>query len=100
MYAGDQLSITDLHLGPWFIHVASLLGCSLADDGDEVLTRLEARIGNQFAFPRNFQLLAVPDLHSNPTEEVSLGEKRAKLAVYWDVLRARPSWKKVYGIAE
>ena len=95
-YTGDQLSIADLHLGPWVAQVASLLGCTDATDGDEFITRLESRVGNQFSLPKDFQLMVVPDLHANPTQSVTLGEKRAKLAVFFEVVRKRPSWKKAY----
>lgn len=96
MSLGDQLSIADLHLGPWLAHIASLLGCTDADSGDELIARLEARIGSQFKFPKDFQLMVVPDLHANPAQKVTLEEKRAKLAVFWEAMKTRSSWKKAY----
>ncbi|KAJ8522594.1 hypothetical protein ONZ45_g859 [Pleurotus djamor] len=54
-FAGDQLSIADLHLMAWFSSIVKLVGGSLSDDGKTVAEKLEARIGNGFKLPLDFQ---------------------------------------------
>ena len=86
----------DLHLGPWFARVAFLCGCFASDTGDTVVSKVEARIGESFAFPKEFQSLVAPDLKKDPTLATTPSAKRAKLSAFWDEMTQRPGWKKVY----
>jgi len=93
---GDQISIVDLHLGPWIARVAFLCGCSSSDGGDVVVAKIEGRIGDGFALPKNFQTIVAPDLSADPTLAATPGAKRSKLAAFWDEMIARPSWKGIF----
>ena len=101
---GDQISIVDLHLGPWLARVAYLAGAEPNESGDTVIAKIEARVGADFALPKSFQTVVVPkDPAAAAADEgaaalqVAPGAKRVKLAAFWDEMKIRPSWKKVYG---
>jgi len=94
---GEQFSIADLHLAPWLARIAFLTGCSASESGDSVVAKLEARIGDNFTFPKDFIAMAAPDLNADPALAITPGAKRAKLAAFWDEMKIRPSWKKAYG---
>ena len=68
---GDQYSIADLHLAGWLARVAKLAGGTNSDDGPTIVKKLEAYIGSEF--------------------------KGEKLSGFWDAVRERKSWQKVYG---
>lgn len=80
--------------------MAYLSDASPTDNGDTVIAKIEVRVGGGFALPKSFQTIVVP---KNPaaaegTElQLTPGAKRAKLAAFWDEMRIRPSWSKVYG---
>ncbi|KAF8078647.1 hypothetical protein FPV67DRAFT_1465941 [Lyophyllum atratum] len=84
---GDQFSLPDLHLASWLARLVKLAGGSYDDDGNTALGKLEAHIGGGFALAKDFQ--------------VEDGQGTAiyhnKLGAFWDAMRARPSWKLVYG---
>ena len=96
---GDQISIVDLHLGPWLARVAYLCGGLASDNGDTIVAKIEKRVGNGFVLPQSFEAVAVPDLSKDASPETTPGAKKSKLSVLWDELRPRPSWEKVYGNA-
>lgn len=77
---GEQLSLADLHLAGWLARVLSCVGVETDDDGSEVVKKLTARI------PK----LELPDDFT--VEET----KGIKLAAFWDSIRDRPSFRKVY----
>ncbi|EAU93133.1 hypothetical protein CC1G_12668 [Coprinopsis cinerea okayama7 len=83
---GDQFSIADLHLAPWFTRVVKLAGGSVDDDGKTVVEKLEKYVGAVLALPRDFS-----------GDAGGRGEKQAKLGAFWDALKERPSWQKLYG---
>lgn len=93
---GDQISIVDLHLGPWLARVASLCDGLHTDSGDTIIAKIESRIGDGFVLPKNYQSVISPDLAVDPSQEITPGAKRVKLAAFWDEMKERPSWKKVY----
>lgn len=95
---GDQISIVDLHLGPWLARVAYLCGGLASDDGDTITAKIETRVG--FVLPRSFEAVTVPlTVAEDPSLEITPGAKKSKLSILWDELKIRPSWKKVYGDA-
>lgn len=96
-FSGDQISIVDLHLAPWLARVASLCDGLHTDSGDTIIAKIEARIGDGFVLPKTFQAVVAPDLTADPSLEITPGAKRVKLAAFWDEIKARSSWKKVYG---
>ena len=67
-----------------------------ADSGDTVITKIEQRIGDQFALPKDFAQIASPELGADPSLQITPGAKRVKLAVFWDEMKGRASWMKVY----
>ncbi|KAJ7125602.1 hypothetical protein C8R43DRAFT_1029494 [Mycena crocata] len=86
---GDQLSIADLSLAAWLRSVGNLAGGTAADDGSAVVGKLEAYIGGEFTLPKDFHLV---DARRKEVAAVS------KLAGFWDAMRERESWKKVYRV--
>lgn len=71
---GDQISIADLHLSAWLARIASLVDGSAGDDGKTIVKKLGNAIG-----------------------EETVEERRTKIGTFWDEVRERESWKKVYG---
>lgn len=86
---GDQFSIADLHLAGWTARLVRLAGGSISDDGNTAIERLERHIGGGFVLPKNF--LAVDARRKDPQPV-----HQSKLAAFWDAVRERPSWKKIY----
>ncbi|KAK0208233.1 hypothetical protein DFS33DRAFT_424753 [Desarmillaria ectypa] len=70
---GDQLSIADMHLSAWLARIVKLAGGATTDDGSVVVGRLQQYVGTGF----------------------KLGQK-GRLSEYWEAMKERPSWKKVY----
>lgn len=67
-----------------------LSGGTIADDGDVAITKVEARISPEFHFTRDF---------INPAgagQDGGLPDSQSKLAAFWDAMRERSSFKKVY----
>jgi hypothetical protein len=87
---GDQVSIADIHLSAWLSHLVKLAGGSPSDDGDIAIKRVEKHIGNEFVFPKDF----LSSAFSPFTEEKAVA--RSKLAAFWDAMKSRYSWNKVY----
>lgn len=83
---GDQLSIADIHLTAWLVRLVKLSGGSSSDDGNSAIAKLESHIGGSFALPKDFQV----------AQALRADTEQSKLAAFWDAMRARPSWKKVY----
>jgi len=77
---GDQLSIADIHLAAWLVRLVKLSGGSVSDDGNSATAMLESHIGGGYTLPKDFRLLQ-GDM------------EQSKLAVFWDTMKARPSWK-------
>ncbi|KAJ7244775.1 hypothetical protein B0H12DRAFT_1128733 [Mycena haematopus] len=84
---GDQLSVVDLSLAPWLRTVVMLAGGSVSEDGSTVIGKVEKHLGGDFALAKDFH---VADARQKDGAAVS------KLAGYWDAMRERASWKKVY----
>lgn len=76
---GDQFSIADLHLAAWLTRVVSLVGGTKDDTGETIVVKLEGYIGGGFQIPRGF-----------------VSEQQTKIGAFWDAVRERPGWKKVY----
>ncbi|KAF8227425.1 hypothetical protein L208DRAFT_1424732 [Tricholoma matsutake] len=87
---GDQFSVADLHLAAWTARLVKLAGGTAEDDGNTVVTKLEAHIGNGFILPKDFQDTDAQGIDSQEA-------RRSKLSAFWDAVKERPSWKKVYG---
>jgi hypothetical protein len=85
-----------MHLGPWLARVALLSGAQYADSGAVAIAKIEARVGSGFSLPR--EITATGETQRTPTAGIEVAEpaKQAKLAAFWDTIRERPSWQKVY----
>ncbi|KAJ6519794.1 hypothetical protein C8R45DRAFT_1119123 [Mycena sanguinolenta] len=84
---GDQLSVVDLSLAPWLRTVVMLAGGSAEEDGSTAIGKVEQHLGGDLVLPKDFQ---GGDLRQKDSAAVS------KLAAYWDAMKERASWKKVY----
>ncbi|KAE9408113.1 hypothetical protein BT96DRAFT_849721 [Gymnopus androsaceus JB14] len=72
---GEQYSIADPHLTAWLARVISLAGGKADDNGNAAFEKLEKHIG---------------------TSRSEGPRSNTKLSAYWDAVKERPSWKKVY----
>jgi glutathione S-transferase len=81
---GDQVSIADIHLTAWLIRLVKLAGGSSADEGNRAIGLLESHLGGGFRLPKDY-------------EPQRADGDESKLAAFWDVMKARGSWSKVYG---
>lgn len=69
---GEQISLADLHLVGWLARLLSVIGVVGEEDGETAVNKLNKTVG--------------------------LGEvKDSKLAIFWDSVKERKSFKKVYG---
>ncbi|KAJ7783758.1 hypothetical protein DFH07DRAFT_789022 [Mycena maculata] len=82
---GDQLSIADLSLAAWIRGVVILAGGTAGDDGSVAIGKVEEYCG--CVLGKDFQVV---DARQKDIAAVS------KLAAFWDAMRQRESWKKVY----
>jgi hypothetical protein len=82
---GGQISIADLHLAGWLTRVVKLAGGTKDDDGETVVVKLEKYIGGGFMIPQDF-----------PADPVRPENGKRKIGAFWDTIRERPGWKKVY----
>ncbi|GAW03596.1 glutathione S- partial [Lentinula edodes] len=87
---GEQYSIADPHLTAWLARVVMLAGGSSSDNGNVVIEKLEKHIGSS---------LVLPNIVSSdaPRTDAERSSARTKLGIYWDTVKERSSWKKVYG---
>lgn len=85
---GDQFSIADVHLAGWLGRVIYLAGATAEDDGRTAIEKLEKRIGEEELLPH--------EVKWNGLEREG-GESQSKLSAFWDLVKERPSWKKIYG---
>jgi len=84
---GGQFSIADLHLAGWLTRVVKLASGTKDDNGETVVVKLEEYIGGGFVMPRDYY----------PADQVrSENGKQTKIGAFWDAIRERPGWKKVY----
>lgn len=58
----------------------------VGDDGKTVVDKIESKVGIGAFLPRDYS-----------ADIARRGDKVAKLAVFWDVLKTRASWQKTYG---
>jgi len=81
---GEQYSIADPHLAAWLTRVVLLAGGSPEEDGNTVIGKLESHVGNGLSIPKTTKTVG--------EETVS----KSKLAEFWDAVKQRDSWQKVY----
>lgn len=83
------MSLADLHLAAWVARLVKLSGGTPEDDGNTAIAKLDEHIGTGFALPKDFQPPETQRKEDRPYQ--------SKLAAFWDAMKERPSWKKVYG---
>ena len=73
---GEQLSLADIHLAAWLARVASICDGNISDSGAAIAEKVEKHMRSGYTLPKN-------------------GDQ-SKIAVFWDAIKERPSFKKVY----
>jgi hypothetical protein len=64
------------------------------DEGDVAITKVESHIGSEFYFVRDSA--AFPVAGGTPQQDGGRPAYQSKLAAFWDAMRERSSFKKVY----
>jgi len=109
---GDQLSLADIHLAVWLARIAHLSGALPSDDGNSVIEKIEVLVGTRFAKDisivearRRAGLGSTANLTEGKTggpvpqtiqPSTDKSSRQSRLAAFWETIRERPSWKKVY----
>lgn len=93
---GDQISIADLHLAAWLARIAKLSGGQASDDGNTIVQKIEEHIGDSFSLPKDFSVAEARRRAGLPATNIPPTERQARLAAFWDAIKERPSWKKIY----
>jgi len=93
---GDQLSIADLHLAAWLARIAMLSGGQATDDGNTIVRKIEEHIGESFSLPKDSSVAEARRRAGLPASNIPPTERQARLAAFWDAVKERPSWKKIY----
>jgi len=113
---GDQLSLADIHLAVWLARIAHLSGAHPNDDGNSVIEKIEGLVGAKFVKDisivearRRAGLGSAMKLPGAGTEgkadvadpqaiqpSTDKSSRQSRLAAFWETIKERPSWKKVY----
>ena len=111
---GDQLSLADIHFAVWLARIAHLSGALPSDDGNSVIEKIESLVGVKFV--RDVSIVEArrraglgsavkfpgaegkTDGAASQTIQppIDKSSKQSKLATFWETVKERPSWKKVY----
>lgn len=93
---GDQLSLADLHLAAWLARLVMLSGGSISDDGNTAIGKLEAHITDGFSLQKDLSVAEARRRAGLPIPDPETSERQNRLAAFWDTIKERPSFKKVY----
>ena len=94
-YTGDQVSLADLHLAAWLARIAKLAGATASDDGNTVTSKIEAHVG-ELQLPKDFSVAEARRRAGLPPGNAGATDRQNRFAAFWDAMKERPSWKKVY----
>jgi len=89
-----------VHLAAWLHELVILSGGSARDSGTEAIARLEEHVGGGFTFAKLEEVPAsAPRVTGldGPVPASTTSGRKPKLAVLWDALASRSSWKGVFG---
>ena len=67
--------------------MAVLVGGTGSDSGETVAQKLEARVGTKL----------VRDFKTEQGRRENVEAEQTKIGAFWDGMRERASWKKIYG---
>lgn len=73
-----------------------LSGAQATDDGGVVVRKIEEHIGESFSLPKDSSVAEARRRAGLPASNIPHTERQARLAAFWDAVKERPSWKKVY----
>jgi len=113
---GDQLSLADIHLAVWLARIAHLSGALPSEDGNSVIKKVEGLVGTKFVkdisivearrragldsavkFPgAGGEGKANGAISQTIQPSTDKSSRQSKLAAFWETIKERPSWKKVY----
>ena len=113
---GDQISLSDIHLAVWLARIAYISGALPNEDGNSVIEKIEGLVGARFAKDisivearRRAGLDTAVKLPGTSAEGKTNGtvnqtiqpstdksSRQSRLAAFWETIKERPSWKKVY----
>lgn len=115
LHLGDQLSLADIHLAVWLARIAHLSGALPDEDGNSVIEKIEGLVGAGFV--KDISIVearrraglgsALPGAGTEGKSEGAVSQtiqpstdkspRQSRLAAFWETIKERPSWKKVYG---
>lgn len=95
MLQGDQISLADLHLAAWLARIAKLAGANSSEDGSTITSKIEAHVDG-LQFPKDFSVTEARRRAGLPPGNVQGNDRQNRFAAFWDAMKERPSWKKVY----
>ena len=113
---GDQLSLADIHLAVWLARIAHLSGAVPNESGNSVIEKIEALVGTHFAKDISIVEARRRAGLDSPVKPPGMGaegksngavnqtiqpstdksSRQSRLAAFWETIKERPSWKKVY----
>ena len=64
-----------------------------------MIGKIEAHIGDDFTLPKEVSVAEARRRAGIAAGNVEPSDRQNKLAAFWDAVKERPSWKKVYGTA-
>ena len=111
---GDQLSLADIHLAVWLARIAHISGALPDESGNSVIEKIEVLVGTHFSKDISIvearrragldSAVKLPGAEGkgngavNQTIQPSTDKssRQSRLAAFWETIKERPSWKKVY----
>lgn len=84
-----------MHLAAWLTRIAKLAGANPSDDGNTMTSKIEAHIDG-LQIPKDFSVTEARRRAGLPPANVQTNDRQNRFAAFWDAMKERPSWKKVY----
>ncbi|KAA1471514.1 hypothetical protein DENSPDRAFT_837519 [Dentipellis sp. KUC8613] len=96
---GDQFSTADVHVAAWLAWVIRLSGGKLSDSGAVAVATIEKRVGGGFHLAKDAVAPSAQSGGSDATTPTAR-DTQSKLGVFWDAVKERKTWGKVFGDEE